>query len=386
MGIPGKLETEREQNHMDRYSGPLDVGIPTDTETRLNIIYFFKASKTHNFSFSMPFVVATALVVAAVMFWAITSMAWISIQRQESERLRTELKTTKSKLFEYQSRYDDVFGKVYGPESEVDPTQEQPTDAKPLENQEEQTGENKPSKALQEVVLNSVSPTLLGSNTATVGSTPVTSANADTRKEENLAAKPAELEQPKAELRTADSYVPDPSKPIDLALNAAGQGEQEERVRLRYMQKTPSDLVIDLKNISLKKTAAGYQLQFNMVNPTGVLQGGSVKLGAYFDEKPSSPWNIRESRYVGIYKGVLGGKGLSYSLKSLNSKAVYIKAPNRNAKLLKAVVQVISRPCSNNWSETCDDQKHMKTFELSVTGSQKLAIGKRTQFERVAKF
>jgi hypothetical protein len=123
-----------------------------------------------------------------------------------------------------------------------------------------------------------------------------------------------------------------------------------------------------------------------MVNSTGILQGGAVKLAAYFDEKPNQPWNIRENRYVGIYKGIIGGKGLRYSLKNLNSKAVYIKAPSANAKLTKAVVQVISRPCSQHWSDTCDDKKHMKTFELRAAGSQKLAIGKRAQFERVANF
>jgi|GEM_PF-5129035 len=343
---------------MDRYSGPLDVGIPTDTETRLNIIYFFKASKTHNFSFSMTFVAALAVAVAAVVFWAVTSMAWISIERQESERLRTELKTTKSKLFEYQSRYDDVFGKVYGPESEVSPKTEPLID--PLDSEQVQdveTGSNdKKAKESKEAALEAEIPKVVENS-------------------------------PETELakRAADSFALNSSEPIDLTL-ARNDSSSSEKVLLRYMQKNSSDLVIDLKNISLEKTNSGYQLQFNMINPTGVLQGGVVKLAAYFDEKPDQPWNIRESRYVGIYKGIIGGKGLSYSLKNLNSKAIYIKSPNKKSRLTKAVVQLVSRPCSKFWSETCDDKKNLKTFELRAAGSQKLAVGKRTQFERVANF
>ena len=348
---------------MDRYSGPLDVGIPTDTETRLNIIYFFKASKTHNFSFSMPFVAVTTVVLASVLFWAITSLAWISLERQQGERLRAELKTAKSKLFEYQSRYDDVFGKTYGPESEPSAASE-----------EEASGSLEEPDQLEEVVVETAP------------------------KQEQViagATKPTHAPTSAAETGNSFSEAPDSSlpslaaaKPVDLTTQDASKDSAAARteVQFRYRQKGSSDLVIDLKNLSLQKKQQGYQLRFNMVNSTGLLQSGAVKLAAYFDEKPELAWNVRENRYVGIYKGVIGGKGLAYSLKNLNSKAAYIKAPSRGAKLTKAVVQVISGPCAKHWSAECSTEKDMKVFELRTNGSQSLAVGKRAKFERVSQF
>lgn len=77
---------------------------------RLNILFFVSASKTYSFALplSIFFLISTALV--GILIWSALSFSWLTKTKYTNAKLDMELRLLKSKLFEYQSRYEDVYG------------------------------------------------------------------------------------------------------------------------------------------------------------------------------------------------------------------------------------------------------------------------------------
>ncbi len=82
----------------------------------LNLIFFIDASKTRTFVMPMDRAAIFAVVVGMTALWALISVVLVAKYKSENTQLRTKLQTALNTVFDYQTRFDDVFERAY-PES-----------------------------------------------------------------------------------------------------------------------------------------------------------------------------------------------------------------------------------------------------------------------------
>lgn len=87
--------------------------VPLGRCKEINVIYFIDANKTRSFKMSLTKFIGLALTVGLVFCWAIASGFWVYVNAMHASSLRQRLRDSLSTIFEYQSRYDNIYESAY---------------------------------------------------------------------------------------------------------------------------------------------------------------------------------------------------------------------------------------------------------------------------------
>lgn len=79
----------------------------------LNIIYFVDAKKTRSFKIGMGKFIFVAIILTLMLLWSITSTYVFYVIAASENEYKNQLKETLATIFEYQSRFDNVYENAY---------------------------------------------------------------------------------------------------------------------------------------------------------------------------------------------------------------------------------------------------------------------------------
>lgn len=89
----------------------------------LNIIYFFDSKRTHSLKIPSTIFHIILTFVLMILIWTGVSAFLIYREGEEVSKLRAQLRDSVATIFDYQSKYDDIYDIAYAaPKKEIEPT------------------------------------------------------------------------------------------------------------------------------------------------------------------------------------------------------------------------------------------------------------------------
>ena len=211
-------------------------------QRRLNIIYFVDSAKTRSVSIPIGRLNILITCIFIIFSWSFISLfviAWLGVEQRE---LSTRLKASLATIFEYQSRFDNVYELAYPPATHLPDAGFDPALAglRAEEYTEKPSGETMASSGS----LGSTKAPAAASAPVQAPPVPVTSLKAEQRKsaEEAVVAKPA--------TSTSDPKV----NPVPVTLNSPQQVT------------SGSETFVSVGNATLERSQHGVALNFELTN------------------------------------------------------------------------------------------------------------------------
>lgn len=97
----------------------------------LSVIYFVDSARTRSFQIPLMRLNVVLFALLGMMTWSVASVFLIVWLGKGQEDLSTRLRQSLATVFEYETRYDDVYDVAYPPASKTAPAQAQPVAAAP---------------------------------------------------------------------------------------------------------------------------------------------------------------------------------------------------------------------------------------------------------------
>jgi hypothetical protein len=227
--------------------GHTDLKPPGASQRRLNVIYFIDSAKTRSVSIPLGRLNLLLALIFLIFSWAVASIFVIAWFGEKQLALSTRLKSSLGTIFEYQSRFDNVYELAYPPATHTPDVSHDPA---PPGLRGEEYAESIPSEFSQ-----SQSTYATGSSASSQGAAVVPPAPPASQDSRVQSSGPAASSQPSKQENVSSHNAP--------AAPAPTTGDAAES---KGASAGTGDVLVTVGNTTLEKGSNGVALHFDLAN------------------------------------------------------------------------------------------------------------------------